>query len=101
MALTIGDVIEHTQNDKWSETYRRRFGASDSAVEFTSNENMAAHQGRAAGREDRELSHSERHYPGDAAPSAADVRLLHGHSTRRSRDRRNHRTAQRTFQLAG
>ena len=42
MALTIGDVIEHTQNDKWSETYRRRFGASDSAVEFTSNENMAA-----------------------------------------------------------
>ena len=42
MAMTIGDVIEHTQNDRWSETYRRRFGASDAAVEFTSNENVAA-----------------------------------------------------------
>ena len=41
MAMTIGDVIEHTQNDKWSETYRRRFGASDAAVEFTSDENVA------------------------------------------------------------
>ena len=40
MAMTIGDVIEHTQNDKWSETYRRRFGASDAAVEFTSDENV-------------------------------------------------------------
>ena len=42
MAMTIGDVVEHTQNDKWSETYRRRFGASDAAVQFTSNENVGA-----------------------------------------------------------
>ena len=42
MAMTVGDVVEHTQNDNWAETYQRRFGASDAALQSTSIEGVAA-----------------------------------------------------------